>query len=135
MITGPQMRAARALLGDTIPLKDGVRQWANMGALVAALFRGDLDLLARALDDHVAEPRRASLVPGFRDVQRAAKEAGALGCSLSGSGPSIFAICRTRAEAEAVGAAMHAAFAHVTDVSADLWVSAVASQGARLVSR
>ena len=126
--------AARALLGDTIPLRDGVRQWANMGALVAGLFRGDLDLIARALEDHVAEPRRSQLIPGFRDVQQAARSAGALGCSLSGSGPSIFAICATRAIAESAGSAMHTAFTSVTNVSADLWVSAVAAHGARLVS-
>ena len=130
-----QTGAARALLGDTISLRDGVRQWANMGALVAGLFRGDLELIGRALEDHVAEPRRAQLVPGFADVQRAARDAGALGCSLSGSGPSIFAICATRALAESAGVAMHTAFTSVTNVSADLWVSAVATPGARLVSR
>ena len=130
-----QTGAARALLGDTLSLRDGVRQWANMGALVAGLFRGDLELIARALEDHVAEPRRAQLVPGFADVKRAAQAAGALGCSLSGSGPSIFAICATRSVAESAGAAMHTAFTSVTDVSADLWVSAVAAPGARLVSR
>ncbi|MGE0044068.1 MAG: homoserine kinase, partial [Vicinamibacterales bacterium] len=78
---------ARALLGDTVALADAVGQWGNLGALVAGLFQGDLDLVGRSLEDRVAEPKRAGLVPGFRDVQRAAVAAGALGCSLSGSGP------------------------------------------------
>ena len=67
-----QTGAARALLGDTVPLKDAVRQWANLGALVAALFTGDLALLSRSLVDVVAEPKRAALVPGFYAVKAAA---------------------------------------------------------------
>jgi homoserine kinase len=126
--------AARAILGDTIPLREGVRQWANVGAFVAGLFQGDLALVARALEDHVAEPRRAHLVPGFADVKRAALDAGALGCSLSGSGPSMFALCATRQAAEASGAAMQSAFTHVTNVSTDLWISAVSPLGARIVA-
>jgi len=126
--------AARAILGDTIPLRDGVRQWANVGAFVAGLFQGDLGLVARALEDHVAEPRRAHLVPGFATVKRAALDAGALGCSLSGSGPSMFALCATRQAAEASGTAMQSAFTDVTNVSADLWISAVSPLGARIVA-
>jgi homoserine kinase len=78
---------ARALLGDSVPLTAAVRQWANLGALVSALHTGDLALLARSLEDHVAEPKRAGLVPGFHAIKAAALAAGALGCSLSGSGP------------------------------------------------
>jgi homoserine kinase len=126
--------AARAILGDSIPLRDAVRQWANMGALVAGLFRSDLSLISRALEDHVAEPRRAHLVPGFAEVKRAALAAGALGCSLSGSGPSIFALCANKAAAEACAAAMREAFARVSDVTIDAWISDLAPVGARLVS-
>ncbi|MGE3275402.1 MAG: homoserine kinase [Vicinamibacterales bacterium] len=125
--------AARALLGTTVPLTDAVRQWANVGALVAALHQGDLALLARSLEDRVAEPRRASLVPGLRDVQRAAADAGALGCSLSGSGPSIFALTATPETAAAVGEAMRGAYGRATGGEADLWVCPVGRQGARLV--
>ncbi len=84
---------ARDLLGTTVPLSDAVRQWANMGALVDGLHRGDFAVISRALEDTIAEPRRASLVPGLAVIKRAAVEAGALGCSLSGSGPSLFALC------------------------------------------
>ena len=77
---------ARALLGITVPLADAIRQWANLGALVHGLHQGDFALISRALEDTIAEPRRASLVPGLADIKQAAVDAGALGCSLSGSG-------------------------------------------------
>lgn len=128
-----QTGAARALLGDAVPLATAVRQWANLGALVSALHSGDLDLLSRALVDHVAEPKRAGLVPGFAPVKAAAVAAGALGCSLSGSGPSIFALTRTLNAAHAVGQAMVKAFSEASAVGADLWVSPVGRTGARIV--
>src|SRR5205814_8151518 len=84
---------ARTLLGTTVPIGDAVRQWANLGALVHGLHRADFALISRALEDAIAEPRRASLVPGLSIIKRAAADAGALGCSLSGSGPSLFALC------------------------------------------
>ena len=79
-----QTAASRALLGDQVPLRDAVRQWGNVGALVAALFTNDRSLLSRSLEDVIAEPKRAPLVPGFYAVKAAALAAGALGCSLSG---------------------------------------------------
>ncbi|MEM9592615.1 MAG: homoserine kinase [Acidobacteriota bacterium] len=123
-------RDARVVLGDSIPLAAASRQWGNVGALVAALFRGDLELLSRSLVDHVAEPVRAPLVPGFAGAKAAALRHGALGCSLSGSGPSIFALAGTRGEAEGVADAMVAALAD-SDIDADRLVSAVGTAGAR----
>ena len=128
-----QTGTARALLGTTVPLRDAVRQWGNLGALVASLFLGDRALLSRSIEDVIAEPKRASLVPGFFAIKSAALAAGALGCSLSGSGPSIFALANSVADARAVGAAMQQAFDEASPVGADLWVSAVGRQGARLV--
>jgi homoserine kinase len=125
---------ARALLGDTVPLKSAVRQWANLGALVAALYTGDRALLARSLEDVIAEPRRASLVPGFYQVKAAAIEAGALGCSLSGSGPSMFALAPSLEAATAAGQAMQAAFAAHSDAGSDVYVSPVGRAGARVVT-
>lgn len=125
---------ARQVLGDTILLRDGVRQWANVGALVAGLFQGDLALISRALEDHVAEPRRAHLVPGFADVKQAALRAGALGCSLSGSGPSVFALSATFEQAEAAGKAMRHAFGAASRAGADVWTSLVGQEGARVVT-
>lgn len=126
--------AARALLGDAVPLAAAVRQWGNLGGLVAGLFLSDLSLIARTLEDHVAEPKRAHLVPGFDSVKQAARAAGALGCSLSGSGPSIFALCPSLECAEGAGEAMAKAFSTHSDVGADVWVSPVARRGARVVA-
>jgi homoserine kinase len=125
---------ARRLLGPTVALEAAVRQWGNLGALVAALFTSDLALLSRSLEDVVAEPRRAQLVPGFRQVKEAALAAGALGCSLSGSGPSVFALATTLDRARQAGDAMQAAFAKQSDVGSDLYVSAVGRAGARLIA-
>jgi homoserine kinase len=126
--------AARALLGDTIPLADGVRQWANLGALVDALHRSDFELLSRTLVDAVAEPRRRELVPGLEAIKRAAVDAGALGCGLSGSGPSLFALCRDRASADRVAAAMTAAIAVHIPGTSHAYISAIAAAGARVVA-
>ena len=74
-------------------MRDFIRQTANLAGVVAGCCAGDLALVARSLRDVVVEPHRAPLVPGFAEVQRGAMDAGALGCSLSGSGPSLFAWC------------------------------------------
>lgn len=126
---------ARALLGETLPLKTAVRQWANLGALVAALYTGDRALLSRSLEDGVAEPKRAGLVPGFYAVKNAALEAGALGCSLSGSGPSMFALAASLDTARVVGDAMQAAFARHSEAGSEVYVSPVGRAGARVVTR
>lgn len=126
--------AARKLIGDHVPLKDATRQWANVGALVAALYSNDLALLSRSLVDHIAEPKRAALVPGFAEVKAAALAAGALGSSLSGSGPSIFALVDSLEKAHAVGAAMQRAFSTRSEVATDLWMCPVGRQGARVVA-
>jgi homoserine kinase len=126
--------AARKLLGDRVALQDATRQWGNLGALVAALYTNDLPLLSRSLVDHIAEPKRVALVPGFAAVKSAALAAGALGSSLSGSGPSIFALAASLDAARAAGDAMQRAFAAESNVGADLWVCPVGRQGARIIS-
>ena len=101
---------------------------------MAGLFLSDLPLVGRTLEDRVAEPKRAPLVPGFTAVKAAAVANGALGCSLSGSGPSSFALCASLERAEGVGEAMREAFVAIAKVDADLWVSRVGGRGARIVA-
>jgi homoserine kinase len=125
---------ARALLGTDVPLADAIRQWANLGAFVDALHRGDFDLLSRALEDVIAEPRRAPLVPGLAAIKEAAVSAGALGCSLSGSGPSLFALCRGPETAARVAEAMRASVVEHIGGAPQAYVSAIAPRGARVVS-
>ncbi len=129
-----ETRGARALLGQSVPLTAAVTQWGNTAGLVAAMFRGDLELLGRCLHDAVAEPKRAPLVPGFRAACEAGRAAGALGCGLSGSGPSTFALCASRAIAEEAATAMVHAFEHSAGLDSDRLVSAVGAPGARVTA-
>ena len=124
---------ARALLGSDVPLKDAVQQWANLGALVHGLHTGDFAVIARSLEDTIAEPRRASLVPGLAAIKRAAADAGALGCSLSGSGPSLFALCKGHDVALRVAEAMTAAVGREIGGKAQTYLSPVAQRGARVI--
>jgi homoserine kinase len=125
---------ARALLGNTVPLTDAVRQWANLGAFVHALHSNDFDLLSRSLEDTIAEPRRAPLVPGLALIKRAAADAGALGSSLSGSGPSLFALCRGDDTAARVADAMTAAVRTHIGGQPRTYISRISGQGARILS-
>jgi homoserine kinase len=125
---------ARALLGSTVPLRDAVQQWANLGAFVHGLHTGDFNLISRSLEDTIAEPRRAPLVPGLAAIKRAATDAGALGCSLSGSGPSLFALCVGQAVASRVAEAMEAAVRRHIGRNSQTYISDVARQGARVLS-
>jgi homoserine kinase len=98
VIVHPQIEVktadARAVLPKDLPLKTAITQWGNLSGFVHALHTNDYDLMGRCLIDVVAEPYRKALIPGFEEVQKIALEHGALGCGISGSGPSIFAICK-----------------------------------------
>ena len=83
---------------------------AQVGAIVAACASGDLSLLGRAIDDRLAEPARAPLLPGFLEAKAAARDAGAIACSISGSGPSAFALAPDAASAPAIARAMVEAY-------------------------
>jgi len=102
---------ARAVLPVTVLRDIAIHQAAQVGAIVAALARSDYELLGRAIDDRIAEPVRASLLPGFTEAKAAALGAGALGSSISGSGPTAFALTRGPAVAARVAEAMVAAYA------------------------
>lgn len=122
----------RSAVPADVPLERAVAQWANCAALVVGLYERDWDLLGKALVDDVVTPHRSPHVPGFDAVRTAALEAGAVGAGLSGSGPSMFAVCRNISEAAAAADAMTRAFAAVGLPGADRFVSLVGS-GARIV--
>ena len=128
-----ETRRARTILGDTIPLSAGVRQWGNAAGMVAGLFRGDWELIGRCMCDAVAEPKRARLVPGFDAVKAGALQAGAVAAGLSGSGPSVLALCRGRTAAENAASAMANAFREAAGVASDLVVSRANATGARIL--
>lgn len=124
---------AREVLPEQVGRDVAVAQAANLAALVAGLLRADWDLVASGLVDAIAEPHRAGRVPGFEAVRAAAREAGALGGGLSGSGPSMFALCRGRDAAERVVDAMGRAAANGSGVEVDRLVSPVGARAARVL--
>lgn len=122
-------KSAREILKPDVSLKNAVKQTANMGAFVIGMFNSDFDLISRSLQDYLIEPQRAPLIPNFYAVKEAAMNAGALGCSISGSGPSIFALSANSLIAEQVGEAMRAVYTNAK-IENDLYLSAVNLLGA-----
>lgn len=102
---------ARAVLPASVDRATALQQAANVAAMVAAFASGDLALLGRAVDDRIAEPARTPLLRGFLEAKSAALDAGALGCSISGAGPTAFAFAADDASAERIAAAMATAYA------------------------
>lgn len=120
---------ARAILKPEVPLEKYVRQSANVGGFIVGLFNGDIGLVGRSLKDEIIEPQRAGLIPGFYDVQEGALLEGVLGCSISGAGPSVFALCANSLIAENAGLAMQKAFAK-NNIESEIFLSPVNQEGA-----
>jgi homoserine kinase len=126
-------RDARRMLRAEVPLADYVRQSASLAGFIAGCYTNDYELIGDCLRDIVVEPQRAPLIRGFAEVKAAAIEAGALGASISGSGPTVFAWVVGADAAERVRRALVRAFLEHGATAADSWVSPVSMRGARLV--
>ncbi len=124
-------REARAILRSSVPMKDFVWQTANLAGFISGCYTNDLDMLRECFEDVVIEPQRAALIPGFTAVRRAAMSAGALGCSISGAGPTVFAWC-LESHALAVREALVVEFSH-HELKSDHWTMALEPVGARVV--
>jgi homoserine kinase len=124
-------KEARRVLPEMVPFRSMVRNTANLATLIAACFSGDVGLMGRGIGDEVVTMARAHLIPGCEGVIRAAEDAGALFCSISGAGPSMFAFCYSRRSAQGVAAAMVAAFRSVGEVDARAFISPADCPGAR----
>ena len=98
---------ARQILKKQVLLKDAIKQWGNIAGLVAGFMKNDYELISRSLEDVIIEPVRSILIPGFDEVKRRSKEAGALGGGISGSGPSVFMLSRDESTAQSVGKEMN----------------------------
>ncbi|WP_341839084.1 homoserine kinase [Chitinophaga caseinilytica] len=123
---------AREILKQQVMLKDAIRQWGNVGALVAGLYREDYDLIARALEDVIVEPIRSILIPAFHDLKLRCREAGALGGGISGSGPSVFMLSKGEANARTVAAMMESIYAPL-GVDYHIHVSRISSTGVKAI--
>jgi homoserine kinase len=126
-------KEARAVLPTQVPLSLAVRQWANVGGLVAGFLTQDHGLISRSLDDYIVEPARAALLPGLAEAKQRALAAGSLGGGISGSGPSIFMLNKDEAMAHAAAEAMGAVYRKM-GIAYHLHVGPIASQGARVVA-
>ena len=124
---------SRKILKTTISMQQGIRQWGNLGGLVAGLFQNDYDLIGRSLQDHIVEPIRSILIPSFDDIKKNAVKAGALGSGISGSGPSIFALSKGEETAKKVAESMKETYQNI-GVDFDIHVSKVNSQGVKKIA-
>jgi len=104
-------KEARMILKSEVPLRDMVRQAANLGSFVIGMHNSDLGLIQRSLEDLVIEPQRKHLIPHFDKIKAVAVNMGALGCSISGAGPAIFALCQEKTMAKEIAAAMNKIYA------------------------
>lgn len=125
---------SRSVLKKEIDLSTAVKQWANVGGLIAGLLQKDLGLIRRSMVDHIVEPRRAALIPGFVEVKKAAMAADALGASISGAGPSIFALSDDMNKAKIIGQRMQESFKEF-QISSEVFVSKINKNGPIILKR
>ncbi len=128
-----ETKHARAALAGNYALKEFVAQSAQLAQVLLGCERGDASLVRAGLDDLLVEPRRAPLIAGFAEVKRAALEAGAMGASISGAGPSVFAWCEDAATAQVAGDAMSAAFA-AAGFDSDLHLTPIGGPAAEVLA-
>lgn len=122
---------ARQILKQEILLKDAIRQWGNVGALVAGLLQHDYDLIGRSLEDIIIEPVRSILIPGFEKIKKNCKESGALGGGISGSGPSVFMLSKDDAVAKCCEVVMHEIYSSL-GIEHIIYQSAINMQGVKI---
>ncbi len=124
---------ARYILRNEVSMKNTIAQMGNVAGMIAGLMQSDYDLIARSMVDFIIEPVRSILIPEFWEVKNAALEAGALGCSISGAGPSVFAFSRGQETAEKVSMAMKTAFEKAS-IHCNAYVSGVNTQGPKVLN-
>lgn len=124
---------ARAILPKEVPMKAAVRYAGNLAGFVAGLYTHDLALMKRSFTDEIVEPRRASLIPHFYEIKEAAfAAAGIIGFGISGSGPAMFALAGSKADAEKAGSAMEGIL-QKQGISAQLYISPVNQTGPKVL--
>ena len=119
---------AREILPKEVPLKSAIRQWSDVGSLIAGLQKGDYDLIARSMQDFIVEPVRKKLIPRFDNLKTESLKAGALGGGISGAGPSVFMFSKTAETAEKVGEKMREIYSQ-TEIDFNIYVSPINPHG------
>ncbi len=123
---------SKRMLKKEISLQQGIRQWGNVAGVITALMSGDLNLLGRSMQDPLVEPIRSMLIPGFDEAKQSALQAGALACSISGSGPSIFAITSSAGDAQNVSDAFSAVYKRY-NIDHHIYISGLNSEGTKIL--
>ncbi len=124
-------KEAREILPKAVPMHDAVRQWGNVGGLVAGLYSGNIGLVGRSMQDFVAEPYRKQFIPGFDELRKKVLDSGALAMNISGSGPSVFALCDHKNKANAAGWVLKQHFESL-GIHSNVYVVKVSNKGAKL---
>ncbi|MDT0677490.1 homoserine kinase [Autumnicola musiva] len=124
---------SRSILRQSVSLKKAISQWGNLGALVSALYTENYGLLGRSLQDNIVEPVRSILIPYFDELKKIAVENGALGFGISGSGPSVYGMCRGDKNAEKVRTAIRD-FYKSKDIDFELHLSEINKEGIKILS-
>jgi homoserine kinase len=119
---------AREILPKEVPLKSAIRQWSDVGSLIAGLQKGDYDLIARSMQDFIVEPVRKKLIPRFDDLKCESMKTGALGGGISGAGPSVFMFSETLETAEKIGEKMREIYSE-TEIGFDIYLSPINPHG------
>ena len=125
---------SRAVLKQKVNLKNAIHQWGNLGGFIAGLYSEDYKLMSRSLQDVIVEPLRSILIPKFQEVKQASLDKGALGCGISGSGPSIYALSKGIETAQSVQKAMENIYSK-TQIPFDIHVSKINTEGIKITER
>ncbi|WP_299154017.1 homoserine kinase [uncultured Christiangramia sp.] len=125
-------RDSRSIIKQNVTLASAIAQWGNLGAFVSALYTNDYELMGRSLHDAIVEPVRSILIPYFDELKKLALDNGALGFGISGSGPSVFAMCQGDSAAEEVKAA-YLNFLQDKEMGFELHVSEINKKGIRIL--
>jgi len=125
---------ARAVLPTKIALKDAITQWANVGGLISGLYTNNYTLISNSLVDIIIEPARKSLIPFFDIVKTSAIKAGALGAGISGSGPTIFALCKGDEIAKNVYSSIQKSYNN-TGIDFEMFISKVNLKGIKILEQ
>lgn len=124
---------ARQILRKEVLLKDAIKQWGNIAGLVAGFMKNDPDLIGRSLEDVIIEPVRSILIPGFDDLKKNCKAAGALGGGISGSGPSVFMLSTTEQTARAVETEMRRIYERI-GLAHHTYITTINAEGVQIIN-
>ena len=125
-------KTARRILPTKVYLKDAIKQWGNIAALTYGFSSNNFNMIKSAMSDIIIEPVRSKFIPHFKEIKAASLQSGSIGCSISGSGPSIFSLSQTKKDAVKVLANMERVLIN-NDIKFHSYISSINSKGITIV--